>query len=760
MIQPLWHLRGLGSWRSRLFRAQVLILAGVCLLGRPSYGQDIQGAARSVRIPPEATVESLFRDFLHYARMGRFSVADTYAEALLAHPDLDPVAVMNAANRDPQSLDTLLILIRNRSLGENAAKILALIEQGEHQVRKDPQRIQRNIELLGGDPQQEFFAVRRLAESGEHAIPLMIGAMTDPTRAGLRPRLIRALPLIGKAAVNPLVMVLETKDADLKQHAISALGDIGYPQAVPYLRKVIEDPDATEESREAARRAIARIAGQTGRQFAGDPADLFLALADRFYNEEDAVRADERLDTANVWYWDKSTEMLTHIVAPTKIFGPVMAMRCAQEALHLEHEHSAVLALWLAANTRREARLGFDIESGDPNESGESDPTRPDVFPRALYFTQAAGPRYAHLVLDRAVQDQDSQVALAAIAALHQTAGESSLIGTDDYKQPLVQALQFPDLAVRVKAALALGSALPKSRFAGSANVIPVLASTVNLTGRDQILVVDPDESNRNRIVGAFRADNRDVIGSADVYEGLERARVEMPALGGIVIASDVENPGLGRAVQELRAEFQFGKTPLLILAKDATSVLAEQVALADAYAELVDARAGEEDVVSALGRAAQQSNRVEIDDDEALRLAIEAAETLRAIAVDGRTVYDVGRAEPALITALSSPHEELQTRAAGVLALLPTDTSQRAIAHVALDAGQTDSLRLAALAALAESAKRHGNRIESSQIAELVRLADQEPDLTLRTAAGRALGSINLSSNKASEIVRGYHRG
>ena len=87
------------------------------------------------------------------------------------------------------------------------------------------------------------------------------------------------------------------------------------------------------------------------------------------------------------------------------------------------------------------------------------------------------------------------------------------------------------------------------------------------------------------------------------------------------------------------------------------------------------------------------------------LKVALEATETLRIIAADGRTIYDVRQAEPALIASLSSPEERLQTLVASVLALLPTPTAQRAIAHVAMDDSNTDSLRIAAFGSLAESA-------------------------------------------------------
>ena len=134
-----------------------------------------------------------------------------------------------------------------------------------------------------------------------------------------------------------------------------------------------------------------------------------------------------------------------------------------------------------------------------------------------------------HLVLQRAVEDNESAVALGAIEALRLTAGEASLIGTEDYKQPLVEALQFPDLLVRTRAALALGAALPKSQFAGSQNVVPVLAAALTQTGRPHILVVDGDEENLNRVMNALRATGANAIGEKNFFVGMNRAPRGVP---------------------------------------------------------------------------------------------------------------------------------------------------------------------------------------------------------------------------------------
>jgi hypothetical protein len=41
-----------------------------------------------------------------------------------------------------------------------------------------------------------------------------------------------------------------------------------------------------------------------------------------------------------------------------------------------------------------------------------------------------------------------------------------------------------------------------------------------------------------------------------------------------------------------------------------------------------------------------------------------------------------------------------------------------------------------------------------------LVKIAREESDLVIRTASSQALGAVNLATNKASEIIRGYYGG
>ena len=707
-----------------------------------------------------ATVASLFGDFVHYARLGRFTAAEAFAKQLLEHPELQPTEILELAHRDKDSVHTLQILIKNSSIGENATRVMDLILEGEHQKRKSGDRIRANIENLGRGPQQEFFGQRALAESGEYAIPYMVQTLLDTERGDLRPRLATALSRMGRQAVTPMAMALDVADSDVRMHLIQALGDVGYAHAAPYLAKVAGDTGLTEETRAAAGEAIARISARSGRTIAGSADDLFVELAEGYYRDDDAVRADPTLDTANVWYWDQADGGLRAVVVPQRIFSAVMAMRCADEALQLSPDRADAISLWLSANTRRESLLGMNVESDDPNETGDPDATRPSVFPRALYFAQAAGPRYAHLMLARAVGDRDTAVALGAIEALRVTAGETSLIGTEDYKQPLVQALQFPDQVVRIRAALALGAALPRSPFAGDQYVVPQLAVAVTLTGEDLAVVVDPDQANLNRVMEILRSIGFTVVGDTNFYQALDRARGDVQSLRGMFISSALTDPSLDAALHQMRGEFLFSKTPVVVLTHPDHQLTVDDLVARDAYVERVDAAADDSALVGAFTRVRERTGQSEPSRDASLSLAMEAVSTLHRMATDGRTTFRVGDAESALVSALHSSDEALQTASAGVLAILQTPSAQQAVAELAVDDVNDTSLRIAAFHSLADSAKRNGNLLSSDEIASIVEIAGGEDDLTLRTAASQALGALNIATNKASEIIRSYHQG
>ncbi len=707
--------------------------------------------------------KTLAEDGLHYAVMGQFSYADANFKALdAANPD--PVALLELVRMNPNRQDTLLKVINNADVGESARRFLSILGRGEELLRRDPYEIVANINKLGGSPRMAYNATNRLKVSGEYAIPHLLQALQDSGRSKIHAFIIQVIPQIGRSGLNPLVQSLGMSDDVTKAIVINALGKIGYKQAVPYLAKLALDSKQSPEVRTAAESALSRL-GVTG---SSDPAPLFYDLAGLYYDNTDSLQADDRSDEANVWYLRGND--LRYIPVPREVFNDVMAMRCSEEALKLQKDLDGAVALWLAANYRREAKLGMDVESDQPSPLANKDSTRPEEYPRSIYFGRAAGAKYNHMVLGRAYKDRDAGVALGAIAALRETAGEPSLVGAEDIKQPLVQCLSFPNRQVRVKAALALAEALPKTPFSGSENVVPVLSEALMQSGRQAALVVDGDEALRNKLQGLLRAVGYECAVGATLHEGIQNGReANLAAFDLILVGSDIDKPDVSTAIAELRKSFDTAATPILVVAKEGEVGKAARITRDAAGVEVLDAFVvdiGDVEKIRAqvagrIARASQTLGMSTLGADLSLELAIRSANMIRLVLESNLSVYDAAKASSSLMSALKSQSEALRTASGHALALVPSAEAQEALTEYALDASRGAPERITAFGALAESGRRNGNLLGDKEVvSRLIELTMNESDLVLRAAASKALGALNLPSNKASEIIRAQHNG
>ncbi len=767
----------------------LLMLAAACAWMPPGLSALAQEPASGTpatteptQAPADATTEQLFADYLHFARMGSFPKAEAYATALLRRirPDKgdtkpeeyeklrqDAAREMLAlSNKYRNSRETLLMIISGSNIAENAEKILAVIREGEALNRKSPDQITKAIELLAGDPTQRSVGIDRLKHAGEYAIPWMIAWMVDPARKDLYPFIERSLAQVGKAAVNPLVIALSIRHDAVRQTAMDALGRLGYPQALPYLKRIATNERESAAVRETAQKAVARI-------LAANPgtADLpaptaFLHLAEQYYANTPSLRPDEREELANVWYCDGKE--LTFKSTRRSVFMEVMCMRCCEDALGVQPEMPEAVALWSAANFRREAKLGLDVQSVQADPKALEDTTRPGEYPRSLYFARCFGPRVGLLTLARGVKDRDAAVALGAVTALDGIASAEALLGTEDARRTVLQALGFPDIRVRINAALTLARTRPPRDFPGAMQVVPVLASALDLRSRPTVVIVDPNTDSRRLLEEFARRAKARVIAAARFAEAANRAREEATNVDLVVLASDMDGPNVSSALQELRKDRLLELAPVIIAAKPGGAGVWFEARQADERLQQIDLNLGgfsglSDEQLAQVGesfdrawkRAQAAFGRQPIAEEEALALSLAAADALRDIAVSGTSVFQFAAAEAALIRACGHPDEGMRLKAADALTWSAGPAAQSAIARLAMDAAGSESQRIAALGLLAESGKRSGRRLSGEEMNALTQLSLREPSLAIRTAASQALGALNADASLAAEIVR-----
>ncbi|MFQ6035594.1 MAG: HEAT repeat domain-containing protein, partial [Sedimentisphaerales bacterium] len=410
-------------------------------------------------------LEENWNDFLHYTKIGRFDLAKGYAQAVL-QSDPDPVRLFELSTENPAGFSFLLRVQRkapDAELAGLAGKILNIVEQGRFIRRRDPRIIVEEIKRLSGTERGKLTAVKRLQNAGEYAIAYMLDAVADESREDELPNIVWALPQIGRPAIRPLVAALQTENIVVKSEIIKALGEIGYPQSLAYLKYIVEKDDS-DELRKLAAEAIRQI----------DPialgvpaAELFFRLAENYYYHSESLAPVEDADFANIWFWDSARQRLTRQEVDKSYFNELMAMRCCEWALKADPGFGLAIGLWLAAFFKAEA-TGLTM----PAYFGER-------HAGALVYATTAGPEYLHQALARAIKDKNADVALGAVEALATTAGEKSLLYTLGPAQPLLQALSFNDRAVRYSAAIAVALAGPQEGFAESRLVVENLAEAL-----------------------------------------------------------------------------------------------------------------------------------------------------------------------------------------------------------------------------------------------------------------------------------------
>ena len=412
------------------------------------------------------TLEDNWNDFLHYTKIGRLDLAKGYAQAVLAG-EPDPVQLLALAEENRPGYVLLLKVIEtphDPELAELGRKLLAVIEQGRFIRRTDPKIIVEEIKRLSGTQRGRLAAVRRLKNAGEYAIMYMLDAIADTARKDELPNIVWALPQVGRDAIRPLAAALQTDNVAVKSEIIIALGKIRYPQALAYLKYVLEKDDLPQ-LRGLAEEGIRQIDPAALQRSA---AELFYQLAENYYYHSESLQPAEDANFANIWFWDPNGRRLIREKVDKSYFNELMVMRACEWALKADVEFGRAIGLWLAAFFKAES-TGVDM----PEYFGSA-------HADATVYATTAGPEYLHQALARAVKDKNAYIALGVVEALAANAGEKSLLYRVGIDQPLLQALSFDDRAVRYSAAIAIAAAGPKEDFPEAKLVVENLAEAIS----------------------------------------------------------------------------------------------------------------------------------------------------------------------------------------------------------------------------------------------------------------------------------------
>lgn len=700
-------------------------------------------AALMIAIPAPSLAQAqddssqLLEEFIHYTIIAKPDLAEAYAQRLLESATSDAqLAEILSENRGLKARFEEAIDKAQHvpDLEAIAGELQRRVTQGELSLARDPQRIEDAINMLVGTQRMRMHGRRQLDASGEYAVPRLLRVITEGKDERLRTEAGNVLKSIGRQAVTPLCVALPHLDDRNQRFVCDLLGAVQLPQAKPYLLELAENDQAAAATRAAAQRAFRNVGGVRT-----NLSGLYTDLGRQYFNEAESLISFPFEPANNVWSYD-GLHGLEPTSLPTEIFFEVMVMRVTSKALSIDATNHRALSLFVAANLRRENEL----------PQGAGDPIYGENQYSPAFYATVFGTSVCLDVLSMGIDDLDTSLVRDAIAALAQTTGGANLFSARGGRQPLLEALRYPDRRVQYEAALTLGHAMPSQRFAGDGRIVPLLASAVR-TGDESFAVVIADNG-ENRRQSASRLED---LGFTIVVAGdsFNRVRAEVGAAVGV----DLVLVQIGNADETIEIVSQVhgfprtAATPLMVVTAAIDMPQLKHALRDDIRVKIARSRINEDEFAEAVDDVMLRAAGGRMTEAEAQGYAIDAIMTLRDIAISGTTAYAIGDAETSLTQALAARTGNLRLRVADILALIDSRTAQQTLFDAALAASGNERIDL--LEIVANSVKRFGDRSDQRHIDALLDLIRSTGGDTAE-AASLVAGALNLPTSTAIELI------
>ncbi|MCK5114162.1 MAG: HEAT repeat domain-containing protein [Phycisphaerae bacterium] len=718
------------SDRSKGVFVSVAILLVVSAILTPAVAQDSKDKSK---------LQTQWDDMLHYISIAKPLVAQSYAKAILENPDVLAKDIYLLSTK-PGCRATLNRGAKDKALTEIIAKLEAKIKEGYTAWRSDPEQIEKSIEMMGGTLRGMVIAKQRLIESGEHTVPLLIARLSDKdTSALLRDRIVTMLHEMGRPAVRPYSIALQSTDLQLVTYLAQALGRMQYPAALPRLKEAFMRADIqnSPSTKAVLANAIISCGGGTDRGIKASVSELFYELGESYYDKNDSILPDHREggSTVLVWFWKDNTLLASPV--PGAIFCDVYAMRMARLALQYDAKFSKAVPLWLAACIRREIDLPEGVKDNLWKGSPEAD-----------YYALASSPQYLQQVLARTLKNGNVPMARRVITILGKNSGAKSLVATlDGGAMPLVNAMGYPDRRIRFLAAETLANSMPAEKFQGHQMVMMLINEALRQKGKKYAMIVCDDQKIRNTILDAVRAAGFEPVIESDPAKVAQTAATAQ-GLDVVLVAEDADTAG---AIAVLRGDMAYRYIPVVA---NASTAKMRTLAAKDGKVILLD-KLDPESISAGITAAMKLSAGKPLTAEQSTQWAVRAAKTIRNVGIRGGGIFALKSTITALGQVVKGENPELSVVACEALAVIDDAKAQQIIVDYALQDAAKDANRISAFTAASESVRSFGCKCTPAQTKALAAMVSKaNGSQKLLESAAELLGAMNLSSEQVPELI------
>ena len=714
----------------------VLPLALATVMGGwtlPAFAQDdaaaapaTDGGSDSVKLVQSAQL------YVHNVMIAKPEAANAAANALLAdsvEPSVLAMAI-DGADLGKRMDDAFRRSRRMAEVSDASAALETKLESGRQILARKIERIEEAVKMLVGPMRGQMIAKDRLMAAGEYAVPALLRQIVEGRDLSLEAASTRTLIEMRRQAALPLALCVQSLDPAAQRKVCLILGQLGYPVAVPVLLDLAQAKGTTKDVSEAAMDAVRALGGKD------QPAhEAYAATAYSFLTADPSLIAFGSESMQNIWKWTEFGGLASDRVS-TRVYFDVMAMMLSRRALELDASDDRALAVFVAADLRRESGMGEGIV--DPLFDGQGH--------SAQFYATAAGPKTMQDVLGIALGLSDTGLVRSSLAALRQTASSAAMIG--DGSSSVVKALDYPDRRVRFEAAFTLASVSPKAKFAGGEQVVPLLAQAVRGGGQTFAGIISSGAEDSQRISGSLRDMGFSPLTAAANAREFNAISARNAGCDIVVIAGNAAQ--VRGQFQEVRGLSAGASVPVVIVAQPADKGSLDALA-ADGRTTVLGADISDEAFQAGVDALVTKALGGRIGAGDSSRYVNEGVDALTRIGLASGDIFSIADAEPGLIDALRTQEGPVKAAVASLLAMIDSTRAQRAVIDAALAAEGDEQAML--FGPVADGARRFGSKATTAQsdaIRELVRTS-MGP---VADAASAAFGALSLPSSEAVDLI------
>ena len=533
-----------------LVRFVAVALVAMVALAVPAMPVSAQSADSSTMTDAEGHLD----DFVHYALTANVDLAEANAKWLLDNIKSDEALaqLMDASAVTPKRFARAIRWAQETDgLQEISGQLLNRIEAGRLALSRDQDRVLASIAMLDGTRREQMLARGASSPPVSMRVPALLREMTNGENEERRWAASQLLREIGRESVGPLTVALPHLAPEHQRRVAQILGAIGYNHAGPALLELSMDESSPSFVRESAGKAYEQLGGNPELD---RPGTLHVILGRQYFNNAEHLVASPLDEYNNVWGWDDFAGLTTTPV-PTVIYGPVMSMKSSAAALQYDLSDRAALAQFVAANLRR----------SNLQPEGWDDPIFGDLDYSPQFYATVYGSSTGQDVLALAIDSRDTPLVRDSLTALERTTGAGNLFNEYLDRQPLLDAMQYPDRRVQYDTALILAKAAPDTPFAGAYRVVPTLASAVRTGGDEYAVVIAETKEDERAAADRLEAMGFNVVAtganSDELVDGISRAPgIDLAVVRTTSMHTDSED------IDELRRNPKTSATPVMLI--------------------------------------------------------------------------------------------------------------------------------------------------------------------------------------------------